>query len=104
MLEQGSHSVGVARQYTGSAGKISNCQLAVTLAIFTPQHALPIDAMLYVPERWANDPERRREARIPDEILFRTKGEIALAMLKATRGLRPVGSPAPPSVFQTTGT
>lgn len=104
MLEQGSHSVGVARQYTGSAGKITNCRIAVTLAIFTPQHALPFDAMLYVPERWANDPERRREARIPDEILFRTKGEIALAMLKATRGLRPVGSPAPPSVFQTTGT
>lgn len=83
MLKQGAHSVGVARQYTGSAGKITNCQIAVTLAVFTSQHALPIDAMLYLPERWANDPERRSVARIPDEIPFRTKGEIALAMLKA---------------------
>ncbi|MFO0646565.1 MAG: IS701 family transposase [Polyangiales bacterium] len=85
MLKQGSHSVGVARQYTGAAGKITNCQIAVTLAVFTPQHALPIDAMLYLPESWTTDPERRREARIPDEIPFRTKGEIALAMLKAAR-------------------
>lgn len=83
MLKQGEHSVGVARQYTGSAGKVTNCQIAVTLAVFTPQHAVPIDAALYLPENWANDPERRRAARVPDDVPFRTKGEIALAMLRA---------------------
>lgn len=83
MLKQGEHSVGVARQYTGAAGKVTNCQVAVTLAVFTARHAVPIDAELYLPESWANDRARREAARIPDEVPFRTKGEIALAMLRA---------------------
>ncbi len=83
MLKQGGHSVGVARQYTGSAGKVTNCQIAVTLAVYTARHAVPIDASLYLPESWIQDPVRRREARIPESQVFQTKGEIALAMLKA---------------------
>jgi SRSO17 transposase len=82
MLKQGKHSVGVARQYTGSAGKITNCQVVVTMAVFTPQHAVPVDAQLYLPQSWADDTTRRQTARIPEEIGFRTKGEIALSMLR----------------------
>lgn len=85
MLKQGSHSVGVARQYTGSAGKVTNCQIVVTMVVFTARHAVPVDAALYVPEVWASDPARRGLARVPVELVFQTKGEIALAMLKSAK-------------------
>src|SRR5260221_3350465 len=52
MLKQGNHSPGVQRQYTGSAGKIANCQLAVTLSVATRSEQLPIDMELYLPESW----------------------------------------------------
>jgi hypothetical protein len=83
ILKQGGHLVGVARQYTGSAGKVTNCQIAVTLAVYSARHAVPIDTSLYLPESWIQDPVRRKEARIPEGQAFVTKGEIALAMLKA---------------------
>jgi SRSO17 transposase len=83
MLKQGTHSVGVARQYTGSAGKVTNCQIAVTLALSTDHDVVGLDAALYLPESWANDPARREEARIPADVEFRTKSQIALAMLQA---------------------
>lgn len=77
-LKQGKHSVGVKRQYTGSAGKIANCQIGVSLVVSNGQEHLPIDFELYVPEEWANDPARRREARIPDSVQFKTKVDLAL--------------------------
>jgi SRSO17 transposase len=80
-LKQGKHSVGVQRQYTGSAGKTTNCQIGVSLSIATPTDHLPIDFELYVPESWMNDPARRKEARIPEEAQFRTKLELALVMI-----------------------
>jgi SRSO17 transposase len=52
------------------------------MAVFTPQHAVPVDAQLYLPQSWADDTTRRQTARIPEEIGFRTKGEIALSMLR----------------------
>ncbi|HEY0840182.1 MAG TPA: transposase, partial [Vulgatibacter sp.] len=58
-LQQGKHSVGVQRQYTGSAGKITNCQIGVSLAIATETEQLPIDFELYLPESWLDDPKRR---------------------------------------------
>jgi SRSO17 transposase len=64
-LKQGSHSVGVQRQYTGSAGKIANCQTAPSLSIATRTEQLPIDFALYLPKTWTEDPARRAEARIP---------------------------------------
>jgi hypothetical protein len=79
-LKQGSHSVGVQRQYTGSAGKIANCQVGVSLATRT-EH-LPIDFELYLPTDWANSPERRKEARIPPEVTFKTKPQLALGMIR----------------------
>ena len=81
LLKCGNHSVGVNRQYTGSAGKITNCQIAVSLTVATPREHLPIDVELYLPRKWLSEPLRRKEARIPDEIEFRTKLELALEMI-----------------------
>lgn len=81
-LKQGTHSVGVQRQYTGSAGKITNCQVGVSLSIATRTEHAPVDFELYLPESWANDPARRREGHIPDDVQFKTKPELAVQMLK----------------------
>jgi SRSO17 transposase len=81
-LKKGKHSVGVQRQYTGSAGKITNCQIGVSLTIATPQDHVVVDFELYLPECWANDPARRAEGRIPDEVGFKTKPRLALDMLR----------------------
>jgi len=80
-LKQGEHSVGVQRQYTGSAGKTTNCQVAVSLTIATAADHIPIDFELYLPELWTEDPERRAEAKIPANIEFKTKLELALVMI-----------------------
>ena len=81
-LKQGRHSVGVQRQYTGSAGKITNCQIGVSLGVATSREHLPIDFALYLPEDWANDPARRTKARIPPDVQFRTKIDLALDMIE----------------------
>src|SRR6516162_4531355 len=81
-LKQGTHSVGVQRQYTGSAGKITNCQLGVSLAVATGSEQIPLDFELYLPTLWADDPKRRREARIPESVTFKTKTELALKMIE----------------------
>ena len=81
-LKQGTHSVGVQRQYTGSAGKIANCQIGVSLVVATAHDHAPIDFELYLPKSWANDPARRLEARIPEDVVFRTKIELAVSMLR----------------------
>jgi SRSO17 transposase len=80
-LKQGDDSVGVQRQYTGSAGKITNCQVAVSLTVATRTAHVPVDMDLYLPESWANDPARRKVAKIPEEVVFRTKHDIALDLL-----------------------
>jgi SRSO17 transposase len=80
-LKQGTHSVGVQRQYTGSAGKITNCQVGVSLSIATGTEHLPIDFELYLPTSWTDNPERRQEARIPPEVTFKTKPQLALEMI-----------------------
>jgi len=93
-LKQGKHSVGVQRQYTGSAGKVANCQLGVSLSIATRTEHLPIDFELYLPDSWANDPARRLEARIPEELGFQTKPQLALQMIE-----RAVKDGVPPGVL-----
>jgi SRSO17 transposase len=82
MLKQGTHSVGVQRQYTGSAGKVTNCQIAVSLSLATKTEHVPIDFDLYLPKSWTKDPVRRAEARIPDDLEFRTKPEIAIDLIR----------------------
>src|SRR5262249_19078413 len=59
-LKQGEHSVGVQRQYTESAGKITNCQIGVSLSVATRTEHVPIDFALYLPKLWTEDPARRR--------------------------------------------
>ncbi len=81
-LKQGNHSVGVQRQYTGSAGKITNCQIGVSLSLATRTEHLPIDFELYLRVQWANDKARRAEARIPEEVTFKTKPQLALQMIE----------------------
>jgi SRSO17 transposase len=72
----------VQRQYTGSAGKITNCQIGVSLSVATSTEHLPLDFELYLPESWAGDPNRRRQARIPDDVGFKTKPELAIDMIR----------------------
>jgi SRSO17 transposase len=90
--KKGKHSVGVARQYCGQLGKQDNCQVAVSLSIANHHASLPIAYRLYLPQAWAGDAAGRRRARVPDEIEFKTKPEIALEQIRAAHqaGL-PVG-------------
>ena len=81
-VKQGDHSVGVQRQYTGSAGKVTNCQVGVSLCLATRYDHLPVDFELYLPRSWCNDPARRREARIPPAVRFCTKHTLALRQLQ----------------------
>ena len=78
--KKGRHSVGVARQYSGTLGKVGNCQVAVSLHYATDDAAIPLDFQLYLPEEWLGE-EQRREARIPDSVTFKTKGDIALDLI-----------------------
>jgi SRSO17 transposase len=80
-LKQGTHSPGVQRMYTGSAGKIANCQIGVSLTLATSSEHVPVDMDLYLPKAWAEDPERRAEAGIPDELVYRPKWRMALDMI-----------------------
>lgn len=81
-LKQGTHSVGVQRQYTGSAGKITNCQIGVSLAVATSTEQIPVDFDLYLPKTWAEEPALRAEAKIPDSVVFKTKIQLALEMIE----------------------
>jgi SRSO17 transposase len=81
-LKKGTHSAGVARQYSGTAGRIENCQIGVFLAYAGRKgHAL-IDRALYLPEVWCADAERRAEAAIPEDVVFATKPALARQMIE----------------------
>lgn len=84
-LKQGKHSVGVQRQYTGSAGKITNCQIGVSLAVASSSEQIAVDFELYLPESWTEDAARRNQARIPRDVEFKTKIQLALDMIKRAR-------------------
>jgi SRSO17 transposase len=82
--KQGTHSVGVARQYCGTLGKIANCQVAVTAALWTGARAWMLGARLYLPEAWLT-PEARQRARIPAAVSFQEKWRLALTLLRQVR-------------------
>lgn len=83
--KQGTKSVGVARQYSGTLGKVGNCQIGVFLGYASARgHAL-VDARLYLPAVWTDDPDRCRAAGVPDDVGFATKPALALAMVRQAR-------------------
>lgn len=82
--KQGTHSVGVARQYCGTLGKVANCQVAVTVALWTGVRAWLLGAELYLPEAWLTE-EARRQARIPPTVQFQEKWRLALTLLRQVR-------------------
>ena len=90
-LKKGTTSVGVQRQYSGTAGKVDNCQLGVFLAYASSKGRAMIDRELYLPKSWADDPPRCRAARVPEQVGFRTKPELARVMLE---GALDAGVPA----------
>ncbi len=80
-LKKGTKSVGVARQYSGTAGRIENCQVGVFLAYAAPNGRAFLDRALYLPKAWTEDAARRRDAGVPAAVAFATKGALARAML-----------------------
>ena len=97
-LKQGRASVGVARQYTGTIGKVTNCQVAVTCVYAERTLAWPVAARLYLPESWCADAARRTKAHIRDTLQFQTKPELALALLDQANAWAfrtPVSQPMP---------
>jgi SRSO17 transposase len=77
IAKDGKHSPGVKRQYSGTLGKIGNCQIAVSVHAVGERGTLPLGWALYLPEEWCSDPERRRKAKIPVEAVFQTKPQLA---------------------------
>ena len=80
-MKQGRASCGVGRQYTGSAGKIANCQIGVFAAYASRHGHAFVDRALYLPKAWTSDPARLKAAHVPSEIGFATKPALALAMI-----------------------
>ena len=83
--KQGTHSVGVARQYCGALGKIANCQVAVTAALWTGARAWMTGALLYLPKPWLSDADRRAVAQIPTGAVFQEKWRQALTLIRRAR-------------------
>jgi len=81
--KKGKHSVGVAHQYCGQTGKQDNCRVAVSLSIGTTQGSLPVSYRLYLPQEWADDPERRHKAGVPEDVEFETKPALAMRQIEA---------------------
>jgi len=81
-LKKGTKSVGVKRQYSGTAGRTENCQIGVFLASASPSGRTFLDRELYLPKEWAADLPRREEAGVPKEVVFQTKPQLAKQMLK----------------------
>jgi SRSO17 transposase len=90
-LKKGTHSVGVKRQYSGTAGRIENCQIGVFLAYASGRGQAFLDRALYLPQEWADDAARREAAGVPEDVSFATKPQLARRML--TRALE-AGVPA----------
>src|SRR2546426_8600369 len=80
IVKDGRHSPGVKRQYSGTLGKIGNCQIAVSVHAIGERGSLPLGWALYLPEEWCADLERRRQAKIPERVVFQTKPELAATL------------------------
>ena len=84
--KDGKRSPGVKRQYSGTLGKIGNCQIGVSVHAVGSKGTVPLGWALYLPEDWCEDPERRRKAKIPDEVVFKTKPELGVELIERAAG------------------
>jgi SRSO17 transposase len=88
--KKGEHSVGVARQYSGTLGRVENCQVATSLHLAGERGSACIGLRLYLPEAWSNDKRRRKKAGVPSDVMFHSKWELALELIDdaLTAGVR----------------
>lgn len=86
IVKDGRHSPGVKRQYSGTLGKIGNCQITVSVHAVGERGTLPLGWQLYLPEEWCDDLARRRKAKIPDEVVFQTKPQLAGELCEQAAG------------------
>jgi len=104
-VKHGSESIGVQRQWCGRVGKKENCQVGVFLLGVTPAGSVLLDHQLYLPEAWAADAARRKKTRVPPEITFQTKPQIAALLLAGvpciSTGSRPMRSLDATAIFWT---
>ena len=80
--KDGKHSPGVKRQYSGTLGKIGNCQIAVSVHAAGERGTQPLNWALYLPQEWCEDAERRRKAKVPDAVVFQTKPQLAAELVE----------------------
>ena len=86
IVKDGKHSPGVKRQYSGTLGKIGNCQITVSVHAVGARGTLPLGWRLYLPEEWCDDRERRRKAKIPEAVCFQTKPQLAACLCEQAAG------------------
>src|ERR671914_2111733 len=80
-VKKGRFSVGVGRQYSGTLGRVDNCQIGVSVNAASDAASCPLDWRIFLPESWDGDQERRRKAHVPDQVRHREKWRLALDML-----------------------
>lgn len=85
-VKDGKDSPGVKRQYSGTLGKIGNCQIGVSVHAVGGRGTVPLGWALYLPEEWCEDPERRRKAKIPEKVSFKTKPELGVELIERAAG------------------
>jgi SRSO17 transposase len=86
VVKDGKHSPGVKRQYSGTLGKIGNCQVTVSVHAVGGRGTLPLGWRLYLPEEWCDDLARRRKAKVPEELVFSTKPQLAAELCERAAG------------------
>jgi SRSO17 transposase len=84
--KDGKDSPGVKRQYSGTLGKTGNCQIGVSVHAVGSKGTVPLGWALYLPEEWCDDPQRRRKAKIPEDVVFQTKPELAADLVQRAAG------------------
>ena len=84
--KDGKDSPGVKRQYSGTLGKTGNCQIGVSVHAVGKRGTVPVGWALYLPEDWCADEQRRRQAKIPDEVVFKTKSELGVGLVERASG------------------
>jgi SRSO17 transposase len=93
IVKDGAHSPGVKRQYSGTLGKIGNCQITVSVHVVGERGTLPLGWQLYLPEEWCDDLPRRRKAKMPDQVCFRTKPQLAGDLCEQAAGWELLAAP-----------